>query len=163
MTAYDSVAAGSTGLPWPDLNDAGAVSLLQTLRTASGPRTIAEPALSIALPVPGDVRGLPAGTTFARDAVATGEALVVTAERGTPLGLVPDFEYDDSGDDYADPVFEQIPDLCALSWTVYSLPDRSHARTPRPRRRRVHPALRGALGRRCAEPAACRRNRSGRR
>ncbi|HEY5843345.1 MAG TPA: hypothetical protein VIU87_18145 [Mycobacterium sp.] len=122
VTAYDSVAAGSTGLPWPDLNDAGAVSLLQTLRTASGPRTIAEPALSIALPVPGDVRGLPAGTTFARDAVATGEALVVTAERGTPLGLVPDFEYDDSGDDYADPVFEQIPDLCALSWTVYSLP-----------------------------------------
>ena len=39
VTAYDSVAAGSTGLPWPDLNDAGAVSLLQTLRTAAGPRT----------------------------------------------------------------------------------------------------------------------------
>ena len=103
VTAYDSVAAGSTGLPWPDLNDAGAVSLLQTLRTAAGPRTIAEPALSIALPVPGDVRGLPAGTTFARDAVATGEALVVTSERGTPIGLVPDFEYDDSDDDYAEP------------------------------------------------------------
>ena len=122
MTAYDSVAAGSTGLPWPDLNDAGAVSLLQTLRTAAGPRTTAEPALSIALPVPGDVRGLPAGTTFARDAVATGEALVVTSERGTPVGLVPDFEFDDSDGDYAEPVFEQIPDLCALSWTVYSLP-----------------------------------------
>ena len=28
VIAYDSVAAGSTGLPWPDLNDAGAVSLL---------------------------------------------------------------------------------------------------------------------------------------
>ena len=38
VTAYDSVAAGRTGLPWPDLNDAGAVSLLQTVRTAAGPR-----------------------------------------------------------------------------------------------------------------------------
>ena len=37
VTAYDSVAAGRTGLPWPDLDDAGAVSLLQTLRTAAGP------------------------------------------------------------------------------------------------------------------------------
>jgi hypothetical protein len=122
VTAYDAVAAGSTGLSWPDLNDAGAVSLLQTLRTAAGPRTVAEPKLSVTLPVPGDVRGLPAGTTFARDAVATGEALVVTSERGTPIGLVPEFEYDDSDDDYAEPAFEQIPDLCALSWTVYSLP-----------------------------------------
>ncbi len=122
VTAYDAVAATSTGLPWPDLNDTGAVSLLQTLRTAAGPRPLCEPALSIALPVPGDVRGLPAGTTFARDAVATGEAVIVTSERGTPIGLVPDFEYDDSDDDYAEPVFEQLPDLCALSWTVYSLP-----------------------------------------
>ena len=37
VTAYDSVAAGRTGLPWPDLNHSGAVSLLQTLRTAAGP------------------------------------------------------------------------------------------------------------------------------
>ena len=36
VTAYDAVAAGHTGLPWPDINDAGAVSLLQTLRTAAG-------------------------------------------------------------------------------------------------------------------------------
>ena len=39
VTAYDSVAAGRTGLPWPDVDDAGAVSLLQTLRTASGRRS----------------------------------------------------------------------------------------------------------------------------
>ena len=38
VTAYDSVAAGRTGLPWPDVNDAGAVSLLQTVRTAAGRR-----------------------------------------------------------------------------------------------------------------------------
>ena len=36
VTAYDAVAAGHTGLPWPDIHDAGAVSLLQTLRTAAG-------------------------------------------------------------------------------------------------------------------------------
>ena len=27
VTAYDAVAAGHTGLPWPDVHDAGAVSL----------------------------------------------------------------------------------------------------------------------------------------
>src|SRR5581483_12117693 len=36
VTAYDAVAAGHTGLPWPDVHDGGAVSLLQTLRTAAG-------------------------------------------------------------------------------------------------------------------------------
>lgn len=123
MTAYDAVAAGGTGLSWPDLDDAGAVSLLQTLRTAVGVRTILEPALGIVLPVPGDVRGLPAGTTFSRDAIATGEALVVTSERGTPVGLVPDFEYEDLYEDACgEPDFDRLPDLCALSWTVYSMP-----------------------------------------
>ena len=76
VTAYDSVAAGRTGLPWPDLNDAGAVSLLQTLRTAAG-SGLSAPAIGVALPVPGDVRGLPAGTQFQRDAVTAGEALIV--------------------------------------------------------------------------------------
>ena len=80
VTAYDSVAAGRTGLPWPDLNDAGAVSLLQTVRTAAGPRLTA-PAIGVALPVPGDVRGLPAGTQFQRDAVTAGEALIVAQFR----------------------------------------------------------------------------------
>ncbi len=123
VTAYDSVAAGRTGLPWPDLVDAGAVSLLQTLRTAAGTTTAAPrvtPPLSLALPVPGDVRGLPAGTQFQRDAVTAGEALVVTTDPGEAIGLVPDFEYpqlsdleDDTDDD---------PDPCGLSWTVYSVP-----------------------------------------
>ena len=36
VIAYDAVAAGRTGLPWPDVDDAGAMSLLQTLRTAAG-------------------------------------------------------------------------------------------------------------------------------
>ena len=48
-------------------------------------------------PVPGDVRGLAAGTQFQRDAVTAGEAIIVNG--GPPsqvVGLVPDFEYDDA-------------------------------------------------------------------
>ncbi len=125
VTAYDSVAAGVTGLPWPDLNDAGAVSMLQTLRTAAAANPGGGPALAVVLPIPGDVRGLPAGTAFARDATTAGEAIVVRSERGTPVGVVADFEYGDGEDDYSEPVFEQLPEPCALSWTVYSLPGTS--------------------------------------
>ena len=117
VTAYDSVAAGCTGLPWPDLNDSGAVSLLQTVRTTAGPYGSAPP-LGVALPVPGDVRGLPAGTQFQRDALTAGEAIIVTRDPAAGVGLVPDFEYDDVDDDSD---FE--PGVCALSWTVYSLPE----------------------------------------
>jgi hypothetical protein len=120
VTAYDSVAADCTGLPWPDVTDAGAVSLLQTLRTAAGTLAMSESTLSIALPIPGDVRGLPAGTAFQRDALTAGEAVIVVPERGSPIGLVPDFEYEDSDDD--DPDFEMAPELRSLAWTVYSLP-----------------------------------------
>ncbi|MBV9091790.1 MAG: hypothetical protein JO044_18090 [Mycobacteriaceae bacterium] len=109
VTAYDAVAAGRTGLPWPDVDGAGAVSLLQTLRTATDRRAAPQPAIGIVLPVPGDVRGLPGGTQFARDALAAGEAVVVSGERGVAIGLVPEFQYD-----------EEEPD--ALAWTVYSLP-----------------------------------------
>jgi hypothetical protein len=127
VTAYDAAAAGGAGLPWPDLDHAGTVSLLQTVRTAANRRACDPLTLSIALPVPGDVRGLPAGSAFARDAVATGEALIVSAPRGAPIGLVPDFEYEEVGAvDYHDPpdepAAEGIPEPCSLSWTVYSLP-----------------------------------------
>jgi hypothetical protein len=118
VAAYDSVAAGSTGLPWPDMDHSGTMSLLQTMRTAAGTPTGA-PAISVALPVPGDVRGLPAGTQFERDAVTVGEAIIVDGGPGSPaVGLVPDFEYDDaeSYDDTDD------VELSGLSWTAYSLP-----------------------------------------
>jgi hypothetical protein len=118
VTAYDSVAAGRTGLPWPDLNDAGAVSLLQTLRTAAGPPG-STPSIGVVLPVPGDVRGLPAGTQFQRDAVTAGEAIIVARDPFAAIGLVPEFDYDDDIEDESE--FE--PELCALSWTVYSVPD----------------------------------------
>jgi len=120
VTAYDSVAAEGTGLPWPDLDDAGAVSLLQTMRTAARPAG-SPPTIVLALPVPGDVRGLPPGTQFGRDAIAAGEAIIVGgAEHATAVGLVPDFEYPDSPDTADDCEFET--ELSALSWTVYSLP-----------------------------------------
>lgn len=116
VTAYDSVAAGRTGLPWPDLLDTGAVALLQTVRSAAGPAELAPP-IGLALPVPGDVRGLPAGTQFQRDAVTAGEAIIVAGDVTGPVGLVPDFEYDDLD---VDDDFERDP--CGLSWTVYSVP-----------------------------------------
>lgn len=59
VAAYDAAAADVTGLPWPDVNTATSVSLLQTVRGAAGLRTAPGPALSLALPVPGDVRGSP--------------------------------------------------------------------------------------------------------
>ena len=114
VAAYDAVAAGQAGLPWPDVTDAGAVTLLPTLRAAAGRRSVPEPSISIALPVPGDVRGLAAGTQFERDALAAGEAIIIADEHGRAIGLVPEFAYDDPESD--------APELCALAWTVYSLP-----------------------------------------
>jgi hypothetical protein len=118
VTAYDAVAAGHTGLPWPDVHDAGAVSLLQTVRTAAGRAATSAPSINVVLPVPGDVRGLVAGTQFERDALAAGEALIVShpEDPQVAVGLVPEFGYDESDDELV------IPELCALSWTVYSLP-----------------------------------------
>jgi hypothetical protein len=117
VTAYDAVAAGHTGLPWPDVDDAGAVSLLQTLRTTAGRTATGTPSVTVVLPVPGDVRGLTAGTQFERDALAAGEAVIVSHpnDPGVAVGLVPEFGYDESDDERA------TPELCALSWTVYSL------------------------------------------
>ena len=119
VTAYDSVAATRTGLPWPDLTDAGAVSMLQTLRTAAGPAT-GEPAMSIALPVPGDVRGLTAGTQFQLDAITAGEAIVVSRAGVDGVGLVPEFSYTDGDPEFDDEA--EYGEPSSLSWTVYSLP-----------------------------------------
>jgi hypothetical protein len=117
VTAYDSVTAGHTGLPWPDLDEASVVTLLQTLRTTAARARVAEPAISIVLPVPGDVRGLVAGTAFEGDALAAGEAVVVAGEVGSAIGLVPEFDYGDGESDTEE--HETSPQ--ALVWTVYSL------------------------------------------
>jgi hypothetical protein len=116
VTAYDAVAAGHTGLPWPDVHDAGTVSLLQTLRAAAG-QARTRGTINVVLPVPGDVRGLAPGTQFERDALAVGESVIVTnpGDPATAIGLVPEFTYRDTDTD------DGAPDLCALSWVVYSL------------------------------------------
>ncbi len=124
VTAYDAVAGGRTGLPWPDVDPAGAVSLLQTVRSGAGrcagAGRVSPPPIGVVLPGPGDVRGLPAGTGFQRDALNAGEAVIVTSPTGEAIGLVPEFEYDDGDDGLADE--NQPPELCQLSWTVYSVP-----------------------------------------
>ncbi|MDV3124766.1 hypothetical protein M1247_07575 [Mycobacterium sp. 21AC1] len=119
VTAYDSVAATRTGLPWPELEDSGSMSLLQTLRTAVG-RSRTTPSITVVQPVPGDVRGLPAGTQFQRDAVTVGEAVMVTHEALDGVGLVPELEYYELDEDEEDSTFD--PEPRALSWTVYSVP-----------------------------------------
>ena len=120
VLAYDAVAAGRTGLPWPDVDTCGPMSLLQTVRTVAARRTDREwpqrPTISLALPVPGDVRGLPVGTQFASDALETGEAVLVSAPDGAAVGLVPAFECDDADDDSP---ASFLPET--LSWSVYSL------------------------------------------
>jgi hypothetical protein len=130
VTAYDAVAAGRTGLPWPDMDGTGAMSLLQTIRKAIGPRDAdmrsASPSIALALPVPGDVRGLPPGTQFQADALETGEAVLVRSADGTAIGLVPTFECaeDDTGYDagYDESHDEGTISVTALLWSVYSLP-----------------------------------------
>lgn len=127
VTAYDAMAADRTGLPWPDVIDAGVVSLLQTIRTAvrRGDRPApGRPVIGVALPVPGDVRGLPAGTRFQDDAIAAGEALIVYGPRCGAIGLIPEFEYDDCECNDEDELTDddRVAEPCALAWTAYSLP-----------------------------------------
>lgn len=110
VTAYDAVAAGNTGLPWPGRHDSGAASLLQMVRGAAGDPPGAPGGIRPVFPVPGDVRGLPAGTEFERNALTAGEAVIMTEPNGVgAIGLVPDFTDAD-------------PDATELSWTAYALP-----------------------------------------
>ena len=68
----------------PTSTTPGTVSLLQTLRAAAGrdssagPRRVVARTINVVLPVPGDVRGLAAGTQFERDALAASEAVIIT-------------------------------------------------------------------------------------
>lgn len=104
VAAYDGIVAANSGLPWPDVDDAGAMSLLQTVRAAVRGR--ASRSIRLVLPVPGDVRGLPAGTQFARDALAVGEAILLAGPHDSTaaVGLVPAYDESES-----------------LAWTVYDL------------------------------------------
>lgn len=89
VCAGDHVTAGRTGLPWPDPQDRGAAALLQTIR-----RAVSEPdtEIRLVLPGPGDVRGIPAGTTFAAAAVSAGEGILIGPQGRLGTGLVPQVE-----------------------------------------------------------------------
>ena len=116
VAAYDSVTAGQTGLPWPDLDEASVVTLLQTLRMTAARNDAGVPAIGISLPVPGDVRGLAAGTRFECDALGRRRGGDGGGAAGPAIGLVPEFDF---GDDESD-ADTALP--LALVWTVYSLP-----------------------------------------
>ncbi|MDQ2625566.1 MAG: hypothetical protein M3Y90_00990, partial [Actinomycetota bacterium] len=64
VAAYDAISIGEAGWAWSGGHDGGSASLLQLVRGAAAPAAgpAAGPAIQPVLPVPGDVRGLPAGT-----------------------------------------------------------------------------------------------------
>lgn len=98
--AVDAETALATDLAWPGVQDGAAPILLRLIRRG----TETPEALRLVLPAPGDVRGLPAGSEFARAALDAGEAVIV-GEPGQPgIGLVPVVEG---------------PDV--LRWTVHTI------------------------------------------
>lgn len=84
--ASDAETALSTGLDWPGVTDGAAPILLRLVRRAADDDS-AE--VRLLLPAPGDVRGLPAGTGFARAALDAGEGVLVGASGRPGIGLVP--------------------------------------------------------------------------
>lgn len=107
VAAYDAISIGEAGGAWSGSGNGGAASLLATLRSATGP-------MYPVLPVAGDVRGLPVGTEFSREALSVGEAVILTQPgSGTAVGLVPELIDDD---------LDTGPGT-TLTWTVYALSD----------------------------------------
>lgn len=104
VAAGDPITSGRTGLPWPAAplpRDTGTMTLLQIIRT----RLAAPHAhLRLVLPVPGDVRGLPAGSEFAAAALEAEQGVLVGVPGSDGLGLVP-----------------QWLDQNTLQWTVFHI------------------------------------------
>jgi hypothetical protein len=109
VAAYDAISIGETGLRWSGAPDGGAASLLQVVRGAAAPGAGA--GIHPVFPVPGDVRGLPAGTAFAQEAILAGEAVLIgSSDTSPPVGLVPAYLED-----------ADSPDVAALCWTAFPL------------------------------------------
>lgn len=96
VRAADEITAAELDLPGPDDAPTGLVALLTSLRRAGTSD------LQLVLPVPGDVRGLPADGELSRAALEASEAVLVP---GAELGLVPTLSIVDS--------------TGAQLWTVY--------------------------------------------
>ncbi|WP_280385387.1 hypothetical protein [Nocardia wallacei] len=106
VAAGDPVTGGRTGLPWPSaeplVHGTGIMMLLKVIREAlDDPRA----QLRLLLPVPGDARGLPAGTEFGTAAMEAEEGILVGVPGSEGVGLVPQWSDDDT-----------------LQWTVYHTP-----------------------------------------
>lgn len=99
--ASDAGTALVTDLVWPGVQDGGAPVLLRLLRHAT---ESADAEVRLVLPAPGDVRGLPVGTGFARAALDAGEGVLVGSPGRGGLGFVPVIEG---------------PDV--LRWTVFPI------------------------------------------
>ena len=113
-------------------------------------RRPASPTINVVLPVPGDVRGLAAGHTVRARCPGrrrSGDHHQPRRSRVPLSGWSPNSP---TATRRADDEATAIPELCALSWTVYSLPGAPVVRAPRTRRRRIRAAVRGAIGRRRA-------------
>lgn len=120
VAAYDAVSIGEAGLGWAGGNDGGAgATLLQLVRGAARPSTGSS--IQPVFPVPGDVRGLPAGTAFAQEAIFAGEAVLIgSPDSSSPLGLVPAFV--DTADDGDLPTDSPGDSATELTWTLHALP-----------------------------------------
>jgi len=115
LAAYDTISIGEAGTAWSGRSDGGAASLLQLLRGAAPPAAGA--CIHPVFPVPGDVRGLPAGTVFAQEALLAEEAVLIgSSDASPPIGLVPTYLEDtDSPDDFP-------AELCWTAFRLSSMP-----------------------------------------
>ncbi|WP_280335737.1 hypothetical protein [Nocardia wallacei] len=106
VAAGDPITGGRTGLPWPTAEPlaagTGIMVLLKVIREAlDAPGA----QLRLVLPVPGDLRGVPARTEFATAAMEAEEGLLVGVPGAEGIGLVPQWTDEDT-----------------LQWTVFHTP-----------------------------------------
>lgn len=105
LAAGDPVTGGRTDLPWSAHANPGSTGVMPLLKLIREELAVPGAELRLVLPVPGDVRGLPAGTAFAADAVESGEGILLGVPGAEGTGLIPR-EVDEN----------------TLQWTVYSVP-----------------------------------------
>lgn len=103
----------------------GTADLMRLLRRTLAPPTgdvptdHGGPRVRVVLPEPGDVRGLPAGTEIADEAMRTGGALLILASDGNVLGLTCDDT--DAGEPDADDPTAGAAGAGTALWRVYAL------------------------------------------
>lgn len=105
ISAGDPVTGGRTDLPWSahdTVPSTAIMVLLKVIREALAP-SLAQ--LRLVLPIPGDVRGLPAGTEFTVDAIDAGEGLLVGIPGDSGTGLIPQWVDNDT-----------------IQWSIYTTP-----------------------------------------